>query len=100
MAEVMLVDRGYQIVARNYRCRFGEVDLIARKGGTMAFIEVKTRMSKRYGDGMEAVTEAKQLRIRRCAEYYLSVTDWLYSDIDFQVIEISALHLDGLDFAG
>jgi len=49
---------------------------------------------------MEAVTEAKQQRIRRCAEYYLSVNEWVYSSVDFQVIEISAFHLEGLDFAG
>ena len=100
MAEVMLVERGYQIIARNFKCRFGEVDIIARRGGMMAFVEVKTRLSRRYGDGMEAVTEAKQQRIRRCAEYDLSVNEWVYSSVDFQVIEISAFHLEGLDFAG
>ena len=63
MAEVMLVERGYQIIARNFKCRFGEVDIIARRGGMMAFVEVKTRLSRRYGDGTEAVTEAKQQRI-------------------------------------
>lgn len=99
MAEVLLVERGYQIVARNFRCKFGEVDIIARKGGVMAFIEVKTRLSRRYGDGVEAVTMVKQQRIRRCAEYYLAANDWEYSSVDFQVIEISAFHLEGLDFA-
>ena len=100
MAEVLLVERGYQVVARNFRCKFGEVDIIARKSGVMAFIEVKTRLSKQYGDGMEAVTEVKQRRIRKCAECYLAATDWSYSSVDFQVIEISAFHLEGLDFAG
>lgn len=99
MAEVLLVERGYQIIARNFRCKFGEVDIIARKGGVMAFVEVKTRFSKGYGNGVDSVTQVKQQRIRRCAEYYLTVSSWDYSSVDFQVIEISAYHLEGLDFA-
>lgn len=99
MAEVLLVERGYQIIARNFRCKFGEVDIIARKGGVMAFVEVKTRLSKGYGNGVDSVTQVKQQRIRRCAEYYLTVSSWDYSSVDFQVIEISAYHLEGLDFA-
>ena len=98
LAEIMLVEKGYQILFRNFSCKYGEIDIIARKGGTMAFIEVKTRLSGRYGKGAEAVTAAKMKHIRTCANYYLSITNWGYKDIDFQVIEIEATHLEGLDF--
>ena len=64
----------------------------------IAFVEVKTRLSDNYGSGREAVTAAKQLRIRKCAEYFLSTFCGFYEEIDFQVIEISAVHLTGLEF--
>lgn len=98
LAAALLEDRGYKIIVRNFSCKFGEVDIIARKGGTIAFVEVKTRLSESYGSGREAVTEAKRQRIKWCADYYMSHTKWTYDQVDFQVIEISALQLKGLEF--
>ena len=46
-----LLQQGYQVLERNYRCRFGEIDLIAQDGSTLAFIEVKTRRSQKFGPG-------------------------------------------------
>ncbi len=63
--------RGYEIVARNWRSRQGEIDLIARQGGTLVFCEVKTRSSGVFGEPFEAVTRAKQLRLRRLAAEWL-----------------------------
>ncbi len=98
MAEVMLVERGYQIIMKNFSCRYGEIDIIARKGGVMAFIEVKTRFSHKYGTGSEAVTAAKRQRIKNCANYYLTINKWSYDKIDFQIVEIDAVHITGLEF--
>ncbi|MBQ4650153.1 MAG: YraN family protein [Firmicutes bacterium] len=98
LAAALLEERGYRIVMRNFSCKFGEVDIIARKGGLIAFVEVKTRLSEDYGRGRESVTAAKRQRIRWCAEYYLSHTRWVYDTVDFQVIEISAQQLKGLEF--
>lgn len=67
-----LRERGYTIVASKYRCRFGEIDLIARDGRTLCFVEVKLRGGTEYGLPREFVTEAKQRRLRTTAEYYLS----------------------------
>ncbi len=63
---------GYEILDRNWRRREGEIDLIVRRGMTVAFCEVKARTSPRFGTGVEAVTVAKQRRIRRLATRWLS----------------------------
>ncbi len=67
--------RGYEILERNWRRREGEVDLIARRGSTVAFCEVKVRSGDRYGTGAEAVPVAKQRRIRRLATLWLTERD-------------------------
>ena len=63
--------RGYQVVARNWRCPSGELDLVVRKGRTLVFCEVKTRTSAAFGAPVEAVTPAKQARLRRLAGCWL-----------------------------
>jgi putative endonuclease len=67
-----LRQQGYQILERNYRCRFGEIDLIARDGQTLAFIEVKTRRSQRFGPAAAAVTIEKQRHLIKASQVYLS----------------------------
>ncbi|NMA55003.1 MAG: YraN family protein [Firmicutes bacterium] len=62
---------GYRIIERNFRCRCGEIDFIAREGKALVFIEVKTRRSLRFGTPEEAVTPAKQKKLRTVASYYL-----------------------------
>ena len=62
---------GYQILERNYRCRTGEIDLIARDKGYLVFVEVKFRQDGRAGYGYEAVNWRKQQRIIRAARWYL-----------------------------
>ena len=64
--------RGYAILARRYRTRFGEIDIIARDGETTVFVEVKTRDGDRFGDGAEAVTAWKQRRVAAMAVDYMS----------------------------
>jgi putative endonuclease len=63
--------RGYAIVARRHRCRGGELDIIARDGSTLVFVEVKTRDGVRFGTGAEAVTAPKRRRIARLAREYV-----------------------------
>jgi putative endonuclease len=62
-----LVASGYQILERNWRCRQGEIDIVASKGGEVVFVEVKTRTSLAYGHPLEAITVAKLARLRRLA---------------------------------
>ena len=64
--------RGWQILETNYACRLGEIDLIARRGAILAFVEVKTRKNGRYGEAREFVTDAKQQRLIATASLYLA----------------------------
>ena len=65
---------GYRIVERNFRCRQGEIDIIARKGEIVAFVEVKQRKNADFGEAREFVTYAKQRRIIAAAELWLLKT--------------------------
>ncbi len=67
--------RGYAVVARNWRCREGELDLVVARPGELVFCEVKTRSSHRFGTPAEAVTPAKQRRLRLLAARFLAGHD-------------------------
>lgn len=66
-----LVDLGYEIVCYNYRCKIGEIDIIAKQGETLVFVEVKYRKNANKGNPLEAVNIKKQRVISRCANYYI-----------------------------
>jgi putative endonuclease len=83
-----LRQQGYRILERNYRCRFGEIDLIARDGGTLAFIEVKTRRSKRFGPAVASVTVEKQRHLIKAAQIYLTQTGQSHVLCRFDVVAI------------
>ncbi|MGN0595557.1 MAG: YraN family protein [Hominimerdicola sp.] len=65
-----LVRHGYEILARNYTIRGGEIDIIAKKGETIAFVEVKTRMENSLTTGEEAITESKKKHIIKTAQCF------------------------------
>lgn len=67
-----LAQRGVEIVARNYRCRFGEIDLIGRDGETMIFVEVRLRSNPTFGGPAGSITTAKQKRIILAAQHFLT----------------------------
>lgn len=71
IAAAALEEQGYAIVTRNYRKRYGEIDIIARKENTLYFVEVKTRKSMDFGNPLESVTPQKQRKIYQVAEAYL-----------------------------
>ena len=71
MAVDFLQKKGYTILCRNYRCRSGEIDIVARKKKILCFIEVKTRRTRAYGTPQEAVTLRKQYKIGRVAQDFL-----------------------------
>lgn len=63
--------RGYRILACNWRCRFGEIDIVAREGKTLCFVEVKLRRGDRYGRAAEQVDRRKRQRLTLAAQAYL-----------------------------
>jgi putative endonuclease len=74
LAEKYLKGAGYRILARNYRCRYGEIDLIAEEGGNLVFVEVKTRSGSGFGHPLEAVDRHKRGQLSRAARRYLEET--------------------------
>ena len=83
-----VTDIGMTVLARNYRAAGGEIDLIARDGDVVAFIEVKSRRSPRYGAPEEAVTPAKMRNIVRAATAYLQKNRLLDAPVRFDVMAI------------
>ena len=71
LAAEFLVARGLVILVRNYRCRIGEVDLIARDRETLVFVEVRLRSSAAFGGAAASITANKRQRIARAAKHYL-----------------------------
>ena len=88
IASRYLARSGYEVVERNYRTRRGELDLIARRDGTLVIVEVKLRRGTGYGDPLEAVTPRKQQAIRLMAEEYLHERDPDFQDVRFDVVGI------------
>ena len=84
-----LLGLGYQLVARNWLCRSGEIDLIMMDGSIMVFIEVKARRCSSYGLPQEAVGSRKRVKIRRLAQYYLMVTNHADQEMRFDVVAIT-----------
>jgi putative endonuclease len=83
-----LESRGYAILARNFRCRSGEVDVVARSGDATVFVEVKERGSASHGGGHEAVTFGKRRRIVRAARIYAAARGLEEVPLRFDVISI------------
>jgi putative endonuclease len=71
-AAELLRSRGYRIVAKNHRCRLGEVDLVAEKGDLLVFVEVRTRATAAFGGPEETVNLRKQRRVIAAARDYLA----------------------------
>lgn len=81
--------QGYKIIVRNYRTRAGEIDIIAREGRTLVFVEVKGRQSLRYGSAKAAVTPRKQHQVAKVALWYLKETDQLGVKARFDVVAVT-----------
>ena len=80
--------RGYIVLARNWRVREGELDLVVGKGRAVVFVEVKTRRTAAFGSPAEAVTPAKQVRIRKLAMRWLAEADLGPRELRFDVVSI------------
>ena len=81
--------RGYRIVARNWRCRLGELDLVAERRGVLVFCEVKSRRGGALGGGYAAVTSRKQAKVRALAEAFLQATGSRPQAMRFDVASVA-----------
>jgi putative endonuclease len=96
-ALTLLRGRGYKILARNYRCRHGEIDIVAFEGGEYVFVEVKARSGDAMGSALDAVTKAKQRKMARVAEQYLIERKLTGRPCRFDVVAIAASGLETAD---
>lgn len=90
---------GYVVVARNWRCRDGEIDLVLARGREVVVCEVKTRTSTAYGTPAEAVTRPKQLRIRRIAMRWLDAQEIRPAHLRFDVACVIGQRVDVIEAA-
>ena len=85
-----LLDLGYSLVERNWRCRSGEIDLIAEDGNTLVFVEVRSRSNPtRFGTAVEAVSPRKCRQVREVAAYYLRQQAGFRRAIRFDVVAVT-----------
>jgi putative endonuclease len=89
LAGARLEAAGLRVVARNWRCREGEIDLVAAGPGLLVFCEVKTRRGHGYGSPAAAVTSTKQARLRRLAAAYLAATPAPPCRVRFDVVAVT-----------
>ena len=91
IAVAYLKNRGYRIIERNYKCLFGEIDIVAKDGDTVVFVEVKSRKSEKFGDPQAAVGLEKQKKISRISLKYLEEKHLYPCDARFDVVAIKML---------
>lgn len=83
LAERYLIEQGYEIVAKNWRCPEGELDLVARQGQDLVFVEVRTRRGTRLGTPEESITPAKQAKLIELA--YAFLADYEQPDCSWRI---------------
>jgi len=88
VAAEQLERAGLQVLARNWRCAEGELDIVARDGDALVFCEVKARSSVRFGDPSEAVSREKAVRIRRLALRWLAANGISGRELRFDVVTV------------
>ncbi len=88
-AAEFLKGRGLRLLERNYRCRFGEIDLIMRDGRTLVFVEVRYRRNKSFGGAIESITAAKREKLLRTVRHYMAATQ------EFPACRFDAVLLSG-----
>jgi putative endonuclease len=93
-AAAALEAAGYSIVARNWRCSAGELDIIAREGDVLVFVEVRSRASPAHGHAAEMVSRGKQRQVARIAGMYLAVKRPRFSRARFDVVAVTGARID------
>jgi len=88
LACTLLKEKGYKIIERNFKTPIGEIDIVAREGQTLVFVEVKTRGSKAFGSAKWAVDRKKQQKLSRLALYYLNLKAWKDRPARFDVVAV------------
>ena len=88
LAAGFLAEAGLEILARNWRCRAGEIDIVARDGSALVICEVKSRSGVRFGTPLEAITRSKAARLRRLAIAWVTAQGVFFADIRIDVVGV------------
>ena len=88
IAAAHLISKGYEILEFNYRCKMGEIDIIARDEEYLVFVEVKYRANSQKGNPLEAISMAKQKTISKCALHYMMMNHLSDVPVRFDVVGI------------
>ncbi len=94
-----LEKKGFVILARNFCVRGGEIDLVAKKGEEIVFVEVKTRSSETFGHPLESITPTKIKRLSRAAWDFLETQQWERASFRFDIITIFRGEIEHLESA-
>jgi putative endonuclease len=86
----LLLATGYRIVERNFRCKAGELDIVARDGDVLVFVEVRSRSDDAHGSAAEMIRHVKQRRVARVATYYLATVAPAFEECRFDIVAITA----------
>jgi putative endonuclease len=96
LAASHLRELGYQILFRNFHSRYGELDIVAKKGNTLTFVEVKTRTQDSYGTPVEAVDARKRRHMAMAAGFFMQRFGFHHADQRFDVIEVRLNHIENV----
>lgn len=99
LAENYLKHSGFRILNRNYRCKAGEIDIVALKGSSLHFIEVKTRQGDLFGHPAEAITPKKIGRMRAASRHYLAVMEnrgRRFAQVQFDAMEVEINYIENI----
>jgi putative endonuclease len=88
-AAQLLAAAGYRIVERNFRCKAGEIDIVARDRDVLVFVEVRSRSDDEHGGAVEMISRQKQQQVARVARYYLAARAPAFDECRFDVVAIT-----------
>lgn len=94
LATRLLLERGYRVVERNFRCPAGELDVVAFDGDVLVFVEVRSRADDEHGHAAEMVGRAKQRQVARVAACYLAIREPSFEESRFDIVAITGGHAE------
>lgn len=97
LAATFLAEKGLKLLAKNYHCRFGEIDLVMQDGKTLVFVEVKLRTSNQFGGAAASITPQKQQKMILTAQHYLQTQKMGDVACRFDAILMQSAHLTATD---
>ncbi len=97
VAAKYLVNNGYQVLSKNWRNKFCEIDIVAKKKESIYFVEVKYRVNNTHGRGLDYITPNKRKQMELAARFWVSENDW-QGDYNLSALEVSGIEYEITEF--